>query len=314
MPKATGTRITRSTREKQPQRSQPARATKAIPQSRGQAGRIRVPRKSPTISPSLNEIEQLYVDYTISDHAYKFDDMNTPEFATASKKLGDAWNGMTAAGEAPPVYSEVYSYLPDYCRIAKNTPVPPGAFPMAYGGTVQPMLWSEEMVNAALKAEFGDVKKGLEFTRRMAQRSDIVGGSPDPADPSLRMIPIPDRSYHIRLWTGHMDNSQTACWQFISNKTKKPMIRPKNLKINDVTNSDQPVPLLSLEECWHIEKKGLVPQGVGETFAAADGAIVEFEHKQTPIFRIQMPSHPTKGPSRIRKYLEYKILPDTPCG
>ena len=69
--------------------------------------------------------------------------------------------------------------------------------------------------------------------------------------------------------------------------------------------------LPSLEECWRIEKEGSgsVPKGVGETFAAADGATVEFVVSGQPIFRIRLPARPTRGPPRIKKYREYKILP-----
>ena len=171
MPKAASTRSTRSSRERavrqQPARSLPARATKAPAQA----------SKNVPDSPSL-DIEKLYNDCTVPGHKYRFENVNTPQFAAANKKLALALMGETPAGAAPPVYSSIYSYLPAYCRIEEGTPVAPGAFPQAYAGTAQacqPMLWTEDEVNIVLKAEFGSVEMGHRFMREMASVSDVVG-------------------------------------------------------------------------------------------------------------------------------------------
>ncbi|KAL1716903.1 hypothetical protein EV715DRAFT_292786 [Schizophyllum commune] len=326
MPKAAITRSTRSSRERvvrrQPARSLPARASKAPPTKapatkapgpkQRQPVRAQASKDAPE-APSL-DIEKLYDDCTVPGHEYRFDNLNTPQFAAASKRLAQALKGKTPARAAPPVYSSIYSYLPAYCRIEEGTPVAPGAFPQAYAGTAQacqPMLWTEDEVNIVLKAEFGDVEMGHRFMREMASVSDVVGGSPDPEDSSIRTIPIPDQTYYMRLWTGHMDQQKTVCWQLMSNKTHKPMVRPEELTIYDITEGHERMALPSLEGCWRIEKEGSgpVPRGVGETFAATDGAIVEFVVRGQPIFRIRLPARPTRGPPRIKKYREYKILP-----
>lgn len=134
-------------------------------------------------------------------------------------------------------------------------------------------------------------------------------GTPHPDDPSIRDIPIPGRTYHIRLWTGCLDNTRLVCWNFMDNKTGKPRLRPTNLKIYSYDDGDK-ICLGSIEEGCNFDlKKSEWPEGATETFCADDGAVVDFIMGKTTLLRLQLPSRPTAGPPRIKKYREYKILP-----
>ncbi|KAL1756557.1 hypothetical protein FB107DRAFT_289930 [Schizophyllum commune] len=213
--------------------------------------------------------------------------------------------------ESPPVYSSVYSYNHEYLRIPKDTPVQPGVPSTSFGGTVRHMAWTEEMVNIMLKAEFGDVELGHQFMKRFYEGSEVIGGSPDPKDPSIRYIPIPGRRYHMRLWTGRMDEAELVCWQFLDNKTKQPKHRPDKVNIYDVSDSWCPQRLVSLEEGQHHDKTASKPYSC-DTFAAPDGSIVDFVHKGKPFMRIQLPNRPKAGPPKIERHIEHKVMPVDP--
>ncbi|KAL1740862.1 hypothetical protein HDZ31DRAFT_85187 [Schizophyllum fasciatum] len=241
----------------------------------------------------------LWQECTVPNHKYLFKNLYTPEFLDASRRLGQAWKGTVPAGEPTPVYPSIYSYNHEDLRIPKNTPIPPGIPSRAFGGTVQHMMWSEDMVNIALKAEFGDVYQG----------SDILGGNPLPSDPSVRDIPIPTRAYYIRLWTGRMDALRMVCWQLINIKSGTPQHRPQRLKVYDVTDPSKPLPLLSIEETFQLEKRDGQKPNVCDTFTASDGTVVDFVYNKRVLLRLRLPIRPTSGPPVVREYMEHEILP-----
>ncbi|KAI5895420.1 uncharacterized protein SCHCODRAFT_02619365 [Schizophyllum commune H4-8] len=333
MPKTTSTRVTRQTRRtatQQPQtRSQPARATKTRQaKGRGASSRQRpaeasgpedalasssLPDMSKRLTVPYVNPKELWESCTVPGHRYKLSMVDIPEFHEARQKMEDAWLGQTPEGEAPPVYSSIYSYNHEYLRIPKSTPVQPGVPSTSFGGAVRHMAWTEEMVNIILKAEFGDVELGHQFMKRFYEGSEVIGGSPDPKDPSIRYIPIPGRRYHMRLWTGRMDEAELVCWQFLDNKTKQPKRRPDKVKIYDVTDSSCPQRLVSLEEGQHYDETEDKKKPYScDTFAAPDGSIVDFVHKGKPLMRIQLPNRPKVGPPKIEEYVEHKVLPVDP--
>ncbi|TRM68931.1 hypothetical protein BD626DRAFT_420802 [Schizophyllum amplum] len=308
MPKADSTRVARQARQQaqQPERAQPAR------RAANPMGKVTtVPKPNPRQAQSrrqkkqLMNMEEMWTSYVPPDHEYRFEDLNTPEFQAATKRLGQAWAGTLPPDVAPPTYSSVYSYHPDHRRIPVGTAIPPGQPSTSFNHSLQHMLWSEEMVNHALKAEFGDVERGHEFMRVMTESSDHIGGTPDPNDPSIRDIPIPGQTYHMRLWTGYMDRSQMVCWMLIDDKTGQPRDRPAKLKIYDVSEM-LPMALCSIEDGWRLDKrKGR--KNPGETFCASDGSEIEFVVNKVPVLRIKLPERPC--PPAIRKYREHRILP-----
>ncbi|KAI5833383.1 hypothetical protein K523DRAFT_369925 [Schizophyllum commune Tattone D] len=253
---------------------------------------------NPLTVPCVNP-QELRDSCTVPGHRYKLSMVDIPEFHEAKRKMEDAWLGQTPEGESPP-----------YLRIPENTPVQPGVPSTSFGGTVRHMAWTEDMVNIVLKAEFGDVELGNQFMKRFYEGSEVIGGSPDPKDPSIRYIPIPGRRYHMRLWTGRMDEAELVCWQFLDNKTKQPKHRPDKLKIYDVSDSWCPQRLISLEEGQHYDKTVNKKKPYScDTFAAPDGSIVDFVHKGKPFMRIQLPNRPKAGPPKIETYIEHKVLP-----
>ncbi|KAL1716909.1 hypothetical protein EV715DRAFT_204426 [Schizophyllum commune] len=309
MHRTTSKRKTRQSRKDAARRPAAPRATN----SKTAHGQSPEPDAIPDMSnpltvPYVNP-QELRDSCTVPGHRYKLSMVDIPEFHDARRKMEDAWLGQTPEGESPPVYSSIYSYNHEYLRIPENTPVQPGVPSTSFGGTVRHMAWTEEMVNIVLKAEFGDVELGHQFMKRFYEGSEVIGGSPDPKDPSIRYIPIPGRRYHMRLWTGRMDEAELVCWQFLDNKTKQPKHRPDKLKIYDVSDSWCPQRLISLEEGQHYDRTANKKKPYScDTFAAPDGSIVDFVHKGKPFMRIQLPNRPKVGPPKIETYIEHKVL------
>ncbi|KAL1685052.1 hypothetical protein GGG16DRAFT_119235 [Schizophyllum commune] len=222
--------------------------------------------------------------------------------------MRQALNGTLPEGAEAPVYASHYSYMQNHA-ISQGTAIQPGAPVTSHKGQERLVNWSEEMVDASHMAEFGSVELGRKFMRVLSEKADVIGGTPRPDDPSIRDIPIPGRTYHIRLWTGCLDNTRLVCWNFMDNETGKPRLRPSNLQIYSYDDGDK-ICLASIEEgCCFDLKKSEWPEGVTETFCADDGSIVDFVIGKTTLLRLQLPARPFAGHPRIKKYREYKILP-----
>ncbi|KAL1756582.1 hypothetical protein FB107DRAFT_273760 [Schizophyllum commune] len=240
--------------------------------------------------------------------------------------MRQALNGTLPEGAEAPVYASHHSYMQNHA-IPQGTAIQPGAPVTSHKGQERLVNWSEEMVDASHMAEFGSVELGRKFMRVLSEKADVIGGTPRPDDPSIRdkvgairnwhpllpdgphLIPIPRRTYHIRLWTGCLDNTRLVCWNFMDNKTGKPRLRPSNLKIYSYDDGDK-IRLASIEEgCCFDLKKSEWPEGATETFCADDGSIVDFVVGKTTLLRLQLPARPFAGSPRIKKYREYKILP-----
>ncbi|KAL1684005.1 hypothetical protein EV122DRAFT_272581 [Schizophyllum commune] len=264
-------------------------------------------KKNKTEPEPLSEYEQMFLSCVVPGHVVS--DLDTPEFDAACTRMEQAWDGTLPEGTEPPVYASHYSYLPEQYRIPQGTVIPPGAPATSNGCTKRNILWSEETTDLALLAEFGSVELGRKWLRHVTENADTIGGTPRPDDPSIRTIPIPGRTYHIRLWTGGMDQSRLVCWNFMDNKTGKPRLRPSNLKIYALFEGER-TRLASLEEGCNFDlKKSKWPEGATETFCAEDGTVVDFIIGKTTLLRLQLPSRPFAGPPRIKKYREHKILP-----
>ncbi|KAL1733957.1 hypothetical protein EV714DRAFT_234438 [Schizophyllum commune] len=254
----------------------------------------------------LSEFEELYRTCTVPGHVPT--DLTSPEFAAASARMRQALNGTLPEGAEAPVYASHYSYMQNHA-IPQGTAIQPGAPVTSHKGQERLVNWSEEMVDASHMAEFGSVELGRKFMRVLSEKADVIGGTPRPDDPSIRDIPIPGRTYHIRLWTGCLDRTRLVCWNFMDNKTGKPRLRPSNLRIYSYDDGDK-IRLASIEEgCCFDLKKSQWPEGTTETFCADDGSIVDFVVGKTTLLRLQLPARPFAGPPRIKKYSEYKILP-----
>ncbi|KAI4521169.1 hypothetical protein K525DRAFT_201914 [Schizophyllum commune Loenen D] len=313
MPRATSTRKIRQSRKDAATRPATPGATNSKIAHGQSPKRDAVPDMSNPLSVPYVDPQDLWDSCTVPGHRYRFAMVDTPEFHEASKKLAQAWLDQVPEGESPPVYSSIYSYTHEYVRIPKNTPIPPGLPPTSFGGTVRQMTWTEDMVNIMLKAEFGDVELGHQFMKKAFEGSEVIGGSPDPKDPSIRYIPIPGRKFHLRLWTGRMDQAELVCWQFIDNITKKPRGRPDKVKIYDVNDPTKPAHLISFEESEHFDQRADGRKAYScETFSAPDGTIVDFVHGKQPFMRIQLPIRSKAGPPAIGAYIEHKLLPVDP--
>ncbi|TRM65601.1 hypothetical protein BD626DRAFT_489294 [Schizophyllum amplum] len=310
MPKVESTRVTRQARQRpaQPPRTaiskgkDKAVARRPAPKTVGTSKTKQQPKKSGKLN-----MESIFAASYAEGHVSV--SPKTPEFSAAYGRLMQAWTDSVPAGQETPVYSEVYSYLPGNCRIPQGTPVAPGIPGSSRGGTTRSIVWSEDMMNEALKAEFGDVALGKNFVRQMATICDVVGGLPESNDPSIRYVPIPGRTYHIRLWTGRMDQTRAVCWNFMCNKTKQPRLRPSNLQIYAISGPAR-VTLKSIEEGHDFDlKKSQWAADATETFCASDGAVIDLVVNKKIVLRLQLPARPTAGPPRIKKYREYKSLP-----
>ncbi|KAL1685051.1 hypothetical protein GGG16DRAFT_98162 [Schizophyllum commune] len=314
MPKERASQVTRQARRRVQSRAGPSKAPgeRVVRNSTKQKTVSTEPpqatqNKKKAKPEPLSEYEQMFLSCVVPGHVVS--DLDTPEFDAACTRMEQAWDGTLPEGTEPPVYASHYSYLPEQYRIPQGTVIPPGAPPTSNGGTKRNILWSEETTDLALLAEFGSVELGRKWLRHVTENADTIGGTPRPDDPSIRTIAIPGRTYHLRLWTGGMDQSRLVCWNFMDNKTGEPRLRPSNLKIYAVIEGEK-TRLASLEEGCNFDlKKSKWPEGATETFCAEDGTVVDFIVGKTTLLRLQLPSRPFAGPPRIKKYREHKILP-----
>lgn len=227
-------------------------------------------------------------------------------FKEAARKAGDAYQGITRPGDEKPVYSSTYSYRPEHIRIPEGTPVAPCMPLTSNDGTVEHILWTEEMMNLVLETEFGSVEEGKRYLRDISTGVDVIGGLPDPKDTSVRHIPIPGQPYSMRLWTGHMDRSRTVSWNIVSNDTGEPMPKPKNLRMFTVDNTgniDQPC--FSMEVAQDLDKREHLSC---ETWCYPDGTVIEFVVGRKSVRRVRLPLRPHDGIPRVEQYTEHKIL------
>ncbi|TRM65606.1 hypothetical protein BD626DRAFT_428912, partial [Schizophyllum amplum] len=224
----------------------------------------------------------------------------------AARKADDASQGTTRAGDEKPTYAAMYSYLPEHIRIPEGTPLVPSMPVTSNEGTVGHIHWSEEMANHVLETEFGSVEEGKRYLRDISKDADVLGGYPDPKDPSVRRIPIPGQLYSMRLWTGHQERSRTVCWNIVSNDSGEPMRKPKNLEMYTVDPTGSiDHRCFSMEAAQDFDKPELLRS---ETWCYPDGTVIEFVVGRKSALRVRLPVRPHDGNPCSERYREHKIL------
>ncbi|KAL1713512.1 hypothetical protein EV715DRAFT_277237 [Schizophyllum commune] len=227
----------------------------------------------------------------------------TPEFRArwiaACARMKQAMDG-TLPPDAPPVYySKVYSYLHPQAAIPENTPYEKQPVRMTHSGMWMNRL-SDELMDLLLEFKHGSVEAGLKVVKDgQARVVDVIGGRPEPDDPSVQEIDLPGQSYFIRLWTGHMDYNRTVCWNVVDRKTGTVLRKPRFLKMF-ATDDHQ----LYRHEIFSLEKRRGVDKPAAETFIAHDGERVEFHVRKKLVKTIRLPQRASQQPLLEAKPLE----------
>ncbi|KAI5822136.1 hypothetical protein K523DRAFT_358612 [Schizophyllum commune Tattone D] len=212
----------------------------------------------------------------------------TPEFRArwiaACARMKQAMDG-TLPPDAPPVYySKVYSYLHPQAAIPENTPYEKQPVRMTHSGMWMNRL-SDELMDLLLEFKHGSVEAGLKLVKDgQARVVDVIGGRPEPDDPSVQEIDLPGQEYFVRLWTGRMDYNRTVCWNIVDRKTGKVRRKPRFLKMF-ATDDNQ----LYRHEIFSLEKRRGVDKPAAETFIAHDGERVEFYVRTKLVKTIRLP-------------------------
>lgn len=101
---------------------------------------------------------------------------------------------------------------------------------------------------------------------------------PLPGDEDVRIRPIPDSDYSIRLWGKGMETLGQYCFDFVANDTLEPVNSPFEFELIGMWNKDAPwlppfgsAKLLSIERA-HGTRQEDIPPGE-EKFGAMEGTI-----------------------------------------
>ncbi|KAL1739167.1 hypothetical protein HDZ31DRAFT_49814 [Schizophyllum fasciatum] len=227
----------------------------------------------------------------------------TPEFRTrwlaACDRMHAAMQG-TLPPDAPPVfYSKVYSYYPRVCRTEAGTPYEPQAFRTSRHGTLLNRL-SDEVMDLVLELNHGSAEAGLAAVKRdQARVVGVIGGRPDPDDPSIQDIHIPGQEYFIRLWMGGMDWTRTVCWNIMDRATNRAVPRPASLQLFASDDSGR-----ARHKLYSLESTSGIDNPCAETFLAHDGERVEFIVGETLLKTIRLPQRACQLPPVEAKPLE----------
>ncbi|KAI5899479.1 uncharacterized protein SCHCODRAFT_02682484 [Schizophyllum commune H4-8] len=209
---------------------------------------------------------------------------NLPALATALEHMYATMNGTLAPGQEPAKYSSVYQYLPKHLRIEEGTVIPQRPPLTSFGGDTINCLYSEEAANELLILECGSVEKGKELVKEAYQTAEFIGGQPDPEDPTIDRIDLPNLPFHLRLWLGHQKTF--VSFDFCDNQTRRPVLKHRNLTVfMQSPGSLNALQLQPLEKCFHYD------QSVGyNSFVVPESAVLEIRWMGKNIKTVQMPA------------------------
>ncbi|KAI4524351.1 hypothetical protein K525DRAFT_194207 [Schizophyllum commune Loenen D] len=193
-------------------------------------------------------------------------------------------SGTLAPGQEPAKYSSVYKHLPKHVRIEEGTVIPQQPLLTSWGGEVVNCLYSEEVANELLIMEFGSVEKGKKAMKELYETAEYIGGQPDPEDPTIERIELPNLSFHLRLWLGYQ--KKFVSFDFCDNETKRPIEKHRFLAIFCMRSPQDlfPTQLQSLEYSDHFDRS------IGyNSFAVIEGTILDIRWKGKPVKRVVLP-------------------------
>ncbi|KAL1694570.1 hypothetical protein GGG16DRAFT_46612 [Schizophyllum commune] len=210
-----------------------------------------------------------------------------PNLDALASTLGHMYatvNGTLAPGQEPAKYSSVYQHLPKHLRIEEGTVIPQQPLLTSWGGEVVNCLYSEEVANELLIVEFGSVEKGKKAMKELYETAEYIGGQPDPEDPTIERIELPNLSFHLRLWLGYQ--KKFVSFDFCDNETKRPIEKHRFLTIFCMRSPQDlfPTQLQSLEYSDHFD------WSIGyNSFAVIEGMILDIRWKGKPVKRVVLP-------------------------
>ncbi|KAL1742916.1 hypothetical protein HDZ31DRAFT_42137 [Schizophyllum fasciatum] len=207
----------------------------------------------------------------------------------AAEHQAATMNGTLAEGQEPARYSSLYQYLPAYLGIKPGEAMTQAQVTTSLDGESHYSLYSEEYMREKLISEYGNLEDGIRDVKAAYQNAEIVGGHPDPQDPTVEHIEFefPGLKFHVRYWLGHQ--TTMVSMDFCDSVTHRPIKKHKDFTLFQVMNPPFGgyAQLQSLAYCFNVDH-----QNSATTFIVMEGTWIEFRYRGKVVKKVQMPIRP----------------------